>query len=59
MPEPSGTEFKGEGRTFNPNTPRDISQSTSWIAWRKEGESREGSSWSDARFEDEAGKSIQ
>lgn len=28
-------------------------------AWRKEGEPWEGSSWSDARFEDEAEKSIQ
>lgn len=26
---PSGTEFQGEGRTFNPNTPRNISQSAS------------------------------
>lgn len=27
-PRPHGTGFKGEGKTFNPNTPRNISQST-------------------------------
>ena len=31
---PSGTEFKGEGRTFSPNTPRHISQSASRIEFK-------------------------